>query len=387
MGNGNGNGELIGSESGYELLESGKTLVKTDVKFMTAMQVQKPRNIAECLQSLEVIINRMPEALFYSWDIKTRHGRKTVEGGTIILANMLASTLGNNIIDSEIVSESCDHWIIKAYYIDLETGATNTRLFRQRKTQVEGRYDEDRKLDITFQIAQSKAKRNVILESVYWIANHCIEKAKKIERQNIEGDLKEYKVKCLQYFKDLGLAQAALEEKVGRKIEDWDGGDVLVMRGYARAIQDGECKVEDIFQKKKQTNVDVDLDEKDMQDILYNSSAVIEPEVNDPETNENAKKENPENNKREHENINPNIDNLNADKDDKEPLSTYNELQKTLIDANRENVISLMTRARSFFDAGEITEDQLRLLIAGANARLTEIKNNGGSNGKRTTNQ
>ncbi len=267
-----GNGGVENGAGAMALVEQGKTLIKNDVKYMTAVRVQKPRDIGHCINQAEIVVRRSPASMYYSWDIKTKEGSKTVEGGSIALANVVAAMLGNNIVECDVVFEDATHWIFKAYYIDLETGSTNTRLFRQRKGQVEGRYDDERKLDIAFQIGQSKAKRNIILESNKWLADALIETAKKAELAEIEGNLNDAKFKALKFFKDKGVTQAKIEAKMGRKLEDLDGGDVQILRGYARAVADGEIKIDDLFAARTEPkNVDAS-------GLFEGATANIEPE-------------------------------------------------------------------------------------------------------------
>lgn len=235
-----------------EVVEQGKTLVKNETKFMTAVQVQKPRNLTECVGKLDQIVELMPESMYYSWDIKTKYGKNvTVEGPTIGAANAILCALGNNICEIELEKETDTHWYIKAYYIDLETGSNNSRLFRQRKSQVEGRYDSERQMDMAFQIGISKAKRNVILESNKWIVDYMMKKAKEMEVKAINKDLTNARENALNYFKNLKIPKKKLEEKLEKPMPMWTAEDVAVLRGYVRAISNGEQSLDEIFSEKK----------------------------------------------------------------------------------------------------------------------------------------
>jgi hypothetical protein len=60
-----------------------------------------------------------------------------------------------------------DAWVFYARFTDIETGFSMERAYRQRKSQssIKSR-DADRQLDIAYQIGQSKAIRNCVVNSL-----------------------------------------------------------------------------------------------------------------------------------------------------------------------------------------------------------------------------
>ena len=92
--------------------------------------------------------------------------------------------------------------------MDLETGFTLDRQFRQaKKWTVHGKFDESRKEDIRFQIGQSKAVRNVILNALPSI---LIDKAMTAAKAGVMAKVKAFvKTKGLPAAVDAILAAPA----------------------------------------------------------------------------------------------------------------------------------------------------------------------------------
>ena len=68
------------------LLATGQTLQKAETKFMTAVKVQEPRQIARVSKNVLAEAKLAGSHFYYRWEVKTKNGRKTVQGGSIDLA-------------------------------------------------------------------------------------------------------------------------------------------------------------------------------------------------------------------------------------------------------------------------------------------------------------
>ena len=168
----------MGDES---FLNEGKALQKTQTQYTTAIAVQRPRSISRVTKNVLEEAKLAGSAFFYRWEVKNKKtGRKsTVQGPSIDLAMCVARNYGNCVVDIE-GTETPTHYMLKGVFIDLETGFTVPRLYRQRKNQnIGGDYGDDRSEDIVFQIAQSKAQRNAIVKAVpNWLIDKAIEEAR-----------------------------------------------------------------------------------------------------------------------------------------------------------------------------------------------------------------
>lgn len=261
---------------------------KVQTQYTTAIAVQRPRD----LRSVEA--RAMQEAsilgadAFYGWGA----GKDRVEGPSKELAMMLVRVYGNCAVDLGEVQETTDAWIFTAKFIDLETGFTLSRQFRQSKRwTVFGKFDEARKEDIRFQIGQSKAVRNVILNAVPgWLVTRGLDKAKGGVRENIEKLIGQHGIEKVQsqYIKlltDLGATETRVLEAMGRKvIASLTVEDLVIMAGGIAALKSGAETVDVLFPAKVAELPPATGDKADaLADRLTSKPKGEEPPPADPE--------------------------------------------------------------------------------------------------------
>jgi hypothetical protein len=191
-----------------------------------------------------------------STDQKTNEKRnELIEGATIELALVAARCFGNCAIDQDEVVETPEAWFYNAHFIDLETGFTTTRKFRQsRKHMVFGRMDEERKETIRFEIGQSKAIRNVILNALpSWLIKNALQQAKQgvligiqryVNKNGIEAAQKVILDRLAQYQVTEAMILMKLERETvkGLTVED-----LVLLQGDAKALETGEETVGSLF--------------------------------------------------------------------------------------------------------------------------------------------
>lgn len=228
----------------------GQTLEQYRGTYVTAVRVQKPREIVEverkCLQEAALA----GESCYYGWSA----GKDRVEGPSIELAMILARNWGNCAVESPPVIETAVAYYIPAAFIDLENGTTITRFFRQSKTwKVYGRMDEDRKADIRFQIGQSKGQRNVIIRALpSWLVDKCLEKAKEGVRNKIEQYIKKNGLVgardgAMKELAKRGVTQERAELKYSKKMAEWDIEVLVMLKGDIQALQAKIEEPQDLF--------------------------------------------------------------------------------------------------------------------------------------------
>ena len=179
---------LIGAGSmAGEIIESGKTLQQARAGFVTAVTVQKPRERMKVLRACEEEAAIAGDEFFYAWTVTNKDGKKSlIEGPSVNLALTAVRNWGNSGVMVN-VDETHDTYIFTATFVDLETGFNLQRTFRQRKTKKIGKYDQDRAEDIIFQIGQSKAIRNVIVNALpSWLVSSMMNKSKENIIKKIE---------------------------------------------------------------------------------------------------------------------------------------------------------------------------------------------------------
>jgi len=249
-----------------DILKGGKTLIKTEVEYHTAISVQKPRDIDEIVKNVLKEAEFGGQEFYYSWPINTKYGKKIVEGGSVGLAVSLAREWTNCAIPVE-VSENDECYTFRAAFVDLEKGFTLMRTYRQRKAQDIGKkYDEQRAQDMIFQIGQSKAIRNVVLNAVpKWLVKQAIERAKEAVLKNITKDgIDTARNKAISFFQGYGISVERLIIFLGKKENDWTIEDITQLRSAGQMVKDGEVSTDEIFPpleteepKKPQTTEEV----------------------------------------------------------------------------------------------------------------------------------
>lgn len=225
-------------------MPAGTAAMQVRGSYVTAVQVQKKRELGDVQRRLLEEANLMGEAAYYGWGA----GEDRIEGPSEAIAFAAARCWGNTAIEYSPVEETDDSYVFTAHFVDLETGFTLSRPFRQsKKWTVYGKMDAVRKEDVRFQIGATKAARNVILKALpAWLIDKAMETAKAGVRARIEKFIAEKGQTAAQ---DLILSELAKvgvkEESILRKfgVADRKALDVeklVILRGDLKAIQTGQ---------------------------------------------------------------------------------------------------------------------------------------------------
>lgn len=227
-------------------------------RYITAAAVQRPRSLTAVSNSLYEEARLAGEDFFYAWNVKMKNGNtKEVKGGSIGLAMSVFRNYMNCFVDVEY-EELPDKYILTGVFVDLENGVTFKRMYSQRKRPNIGpKMGEDRERmdDITFQIAQSKAIRNVVLSvAPQWMVDEAIRIARdtavgKLKAKNAKkkGSLKQSIDAMLEFFKGYSVTVDMIEYNLSKKIKDLDEEDTVTLRSAAKAIKDGTASARSIF--------------------------------------------------------------------------------------------------------------------------------------------
>lgn len=238
---------------------AGEVATRVQGQFVTAVAVQKPRSLPAVQRRIEEEATLAGESFYYGWAA----GGERIEGPSVKLAMAAVRCWGNCSVELLPVQEAHDAWIFTAAFVDYETGFTLQRQFRQAKNwQVHGKLDAARKEDIRFQIGQSKAIRNVVLNA---LPIGLIDRALDVARDGARAKLQQYvekidkargKGKGIVQAVDLvlkGLAKHGVkEEAVLRKLEiaerkAIDLDRLVALRGDLAALDGGEARAEELY--------------------------------------------------------------------------------------------------------------------------------------------
>lgn len=241
-------------ESAMDVVVQGGTLEQIKTSYTTAVRVQKPRDIDKIVSAMMTEADYAGDDWYYSWPVNDkRTGKKTiVEGASIGCAYAIMREWGNCAVDTEY-EEKGGNDIFTARFIDIEKGVTQTRIFKQKKKASVGGYDSARFDDMQFQLAQSKAIRNVILAGVpRWLADACVAKAKSATVNMIEKlGIHQARQQACDFFAPYDIDVDQIERLLQKKKDKWDQNDMAQLRGLAKNIKDGHADPQEVFPAKK----------------------------------------------------------------------------------------------------------------------------------------
>mgnify|MGYP005988978063 CR=1 FL=1 len=222
--------------------------IQSKNKYVTAMQVMKPRNLNKVISKCVEEASIAGEEFIYSW----RQGGSIIEGLTIGAALSIVRNFGNSMVEVE-VEEKDKAYIFTAYFCDLETGFNISRSYRQNKASPKSKsgkdiYEGERGTDIIFQIGQSKAIRNVVLNAVpRWLASKVLEEAKNNAMATINnmGEVKAREL-LLNKIETLQIDKSKVENNFG-KSKSWDKVKLVQLSAALKSIENGYEEEETLF--------------------------------------------------------------------------------------------------------------------------------------------
>lgn len=242
-------------------------LIQVQGREVTARKVALPRKMDRILQEIKAYCASFGDIYYYSWEANDRKNKRKslIEGGTIKLANMLVSVYGNCATDCD-VHETQTHWVFKAWFIDYEKGTATPRLFQQRKSQDTGMRDADRQADIIFQIGQSKAIRNAVLNALASLTDFALEESKNalLEKFKDKNNVEKAHAFIDKVMDHHQIALVRVEAVVGRKRAQWTVQNLARVYAEMRGIHEGMTIADAVYPSEQDAAlVQAEKDAKD----------------------------------------------------------------------------------------------------------------------------
>lgn len=221
-----------------------------------AQPVAVKRDDSEILRKLKVMAAAAGEDWFYRFPVRKKvenpqTGKEEwatdyIEGPSIKCANNVSRLYGNCDIDVRVFDVG-DSYMFYARFMDLETGYSLVRPFRQRKGQKVMKTDAGRAEDIVFQIGASKAIRNVINNALEFFTNFAADEAKNSIIEKVGRKLPFYREKVAARLADLKIDVKRVEVVRGRMLADWLAADVARTIAELQAIGDGMATIDETY--------------------------------------------------------------------------------------------------------------------------------------------
>jgi hypothetical protein len=244
-----------------------------------AQAVAVYRDEARILQKLAALGAAAGDDWFYRFPVKNKQKGTTdfIEGASIKLANDVARIYGNCEVDTRVIDLGSS-WLIYARFTDFESGYALTRPFQQNKNASKmGGSDNDRRLDIAFQIGVSKAIRNVVVNALQTYSDYAFDAARNSLVERIGKNVQGYRERTVTGISNLGVELARVELVVGRPSKDWTAPDIAKVLAMMKAIADGMATIDETFPPKGGQASEQDAGETEQSNSAASSSETGEP--------------------------------------------------------------------------------------------------------------
>ncbi len=235
--------------------ESLAALNRSEIDVQVATAKQYPRNLSLVLNNIETLATLDEETAGSCFYMLRRDG-KLIEGPSVRLSEIIASSWGNLRVQGRIIGNDGKMITAQGVCHDLETNyAASTEVKRRITTKNGKTFSEDMQI-VTGNAACAIAKRNAIFSVIPMaLMKKVIAKAKKVSIGQATS-LEECRKKMLDYYQKIGVDQQHLFDYLSvTKIEEIDTDMVVELRGLANAIKEGTTTVQETFFPKPEKEV------------------------------------------------------------------------------------------------------------------------------------
>ena len=224
--------------------------IRSEIDVQVSTAKQYPRNLSQVLNNIETLAT-IDEDIAGSCFYTLRRQGKLIEGPSVRMAEIVASSWGNLRTGSRIISNDGKTITAQGLCHDLETNTAVTTEVKRRITDKNGKtYNEDMQI-LTGNAACAIAFRNAVFKVVpSSLIKKSIDKAKKVsigESMTLETS----RAKMLAYFKTIGVEEKQILDYLSiEKVEEVNVDMVVELRGLANAIKEGTTSVKEAFTTK-----------------------------------------------------------------------------------------------------------------------------------------
>lgn len=230
--------------------DSLAAITRSEIDVQVATAHQYPRNLARVLNNIETLAT-MDEEVAGSCFYTLRRQGKVIEGASVRMAEIIASSWGNLRVQARIIGN--DGKVITAQGVchDLESNYATSVEVKRRITDKNGKtFSEDMQV-VTGNAACAIAMRNALFKVVpAALIKKVIDKAKKVslgESMTLETS----RAKMMDYFKTIGVEERQILDYLSvTKLDEIDIDMVVELRGLANAIKEGTTTVKEAFEPK-----------------------------------------------------------------------------------------------------------------------------------------
>lgn len=242
-------------------------LNKAEIDVQIATAKAYPRNLSNVLRDIETLATLDEETAESCFYILRRQG-KVIEGPSIRMAEIIASSWGNIRVQSRIIGNDGKMITAQGVCMDLEKNVAFSSEVKRRITDKYGKTYSDDMQVVTGNAACAIAMRNAVLKVVpSALIKKVMNKAKEVSLGK-SLTLEQQRTNMLAYYQKLGVeAEKIFDYLSVAKIEEINSDMLIELRGLANAIKEGTTSVQETFFPKP--NVDVNDEIVDPEKDLF----------------------------------------------------------------------------------------------------------------------
>lgn len=227
--------------------DSLAALNRSEIDVQIATAKQYPRNLSQVLNNIETLATHDEETAASCFYMLRRQG-KLIEGPSVRMAEIIASSWGNIRVQARIVANDGKMITAQGVCHDLESNYAVSTEVKRRITGKDGRtFSEDMQV-VTGNAACAIAMRNALFKVVpAALIKKVTDKAKMVSLGKATS-LEESRQKMLKYFQTIGVDEKHLFDYLSiSKVEEINVDMVVELRGLANAIKEGTTTVQETF--------------------------------------------------------------------------------------------------------------------------------------------
>lgn len=237
--------------------ETLQALSRSEIDMQIATAKQYPRNLKRTLESIKTLATmdeETAEDCFYALKRGKGQDAKLIEGISVRLAEIFASSWGNLRVQTRILGNDGKTITAQGACHDLETNVAISVEVKRRITDKYGNtFSEDMKV-VTGNAASAIAFRNAVFKVI-----------PKAVTKKIIGEIKEVAIgrtneletkrqKAIEWFKQQGVTlEEILKYLEADCIDSIDAEKFMTLRSTANAIKEGTTTIEETFRPKVTT--------------------------------------------------------------------------------------------------------------------------------------
>ena len=237
-------GEIIETISSSEAMTAA-TKAECDLQIQTAHTFPRDlQRFKENSMSIVTADQQTASDMFYALP----RGGKSIEGPSVRLAEVVASTYGNLRVQSMITAMDGKFVTATGMCHDLENNIAVKVDVRRRITDRKGKRYNDDMIFTTSNAACAVAYREAVFKGVpRHFTNALYEEARQVAIGDVRS-LANKRAAMVLYFSKMGVTVEQLCQVVGAVDEEGIGlGELTTLKGIATALKDNEASIDDVF--------------------------------------------------------------------------------------------------------------------------------------------